>query len=343
MYAPQRSPQKNTLKRMQEPITSDMISLDDDDQSVKRLCTRQNPTVCKMCRNNCIERNITCTSCTSAFHLTCVSVPDNFFEYFVIKNKMPWECPLCSMKSNEDAKTKARTIDYKIQKIQEKINTYEKKIDDCEIKLTSQSTQMDMVLNMISKTSEMQEEKMTEFDTKLEATHDRLSKEICFVQGQHRIDELIISGIPHQPNENLKIYIRNIAKVLNVLIPSDGIKKIHRLTGQPEARTNRIAPIMVKFTSQEIRDAINDQYINNMRQKIFLKLSSITTSSNSEARIYINPHLPPCLREIYQKALQHKKDGKIEAVHAKVNAVAVRKDGTWYKIQTQKELNDVID
>lgn len=344
-----KSPQRNPLKRPTDTEVFGTPCLEDDTLNYKKLCTRQNPTMCKICKNSCVEKNISCITCRNAFHLTCVGVADGFFDFFIIKNKMPWECPICNIRSGEDTKTKTSAIDEKIQDLREKMETYEKKIDDCEIKLTSQTSQLDTVLNMVTKSSEQQHNKMREFDAKLEATNDKLDKEICYIQGQHRIDELIISGIPHQQNENLKHYVVDIAKVLNVIISSKDIRKIHRLTGQPDAQPNRaprIPPIMVKFNSQDMRDAINDQYINNMKQKAFLKLSSIFPSYNlteMDTRIYINPHLPQCLRDIYQKALQLKKDGKIEAVHAKVNAVATKINGTWHKIQTLKELRDAIN
>lgn len=335
-----------TPKRGAEGDLLDLSEVVDVNLLPKKFCTRQNPTICKICKSNCIEKNITCVSCTDVYHPACVGVPDSFCDFLVTKNKMPWECPLCVMKSKEDTKLRSKSIDDKLHKLNKQMAVYEKRADDCELKLTSQASQMEMVLSMVSKSSEIQENRILGIEARLEVTDERLSKEICFMQGQHKIDELTISGIPYQQNENLKLHVINIAKFLGLNINSDGIKKIHRLTGQPEQNSNRIAPLMVKFISQDIRDAIFDKYIDNMKRKAYLTLSSINMSSNQAqqtSRIYINPRLPQCLQEVYQKALQIKKEGKIEAFHAKVNAVAVKTNGAWHKVQTMKELMTAIN
>lgn len=336
-----RNPPKNSLKRGSEDGS---IFMDEpgEEFSTKKICTRQNPTICKICKENCIERSIICTVCKSNFHLECVNMPGTFYDFFIIKNKMPWKCPPCCMSISEDTSTRTKIMDEKIQKLKEKMDIYEKKI---ELRMTSQDTQMDMVLDMVTKSSDIQDRKLLDFENKLENTNDRITKEICFIQGQNKVDELIISGIPHQQNENLKRYIINVAKSMGIIITPDEIKKIHRLTGQPNTKTDKIAPIMVKFISQDIRDAINDKYVESMKKKIFLTLSSAITLATTQIdhRIYINPHLPQCLREIHQTALQLKKEGKIEAVHTKINAVATKINGSWHKIQTMKELRIAIN
>lgn len=247
------------------------------------------------------------------------------------------------MAFNEESKTRTKLTDDKIRMIKERVNVHEQKINQCELKLASHGTQIDVVLDTVVQNSRATDEKLLEFDAKLEATNDRIAKEICYMQGQHKVDELILSGIPHKPNENLRSHVINIAKSLKINMITDHIRKVNRLTGQQNTQTDRIPPIMVKFSSQEFRDAINDAYIENMKKKTPLKLSSIMAVSTGQvdSRIYINPHLPQCLRDIHQKALKLKKDGRFEAVHARVNAVAIRMNGTWHRVQTMNELRDV--
>lgn len=258
---------------------------------------------------------------------------------------MPWQCPLCDMKLNEDAKIRTRKTDANILALQNKMKTNEERMTKYEIQMSSQASQIDTILQLVTNNTDVQENRLSQLDSKIEACNDRLSKEMCFIQGQHKADELIISGIPPVQNENLRNYVVNIGNALNVRIAINEIRKIHRLTGPTDAtglQPNRFPPIMVKFTTQTTRDTLNDNYIHNLKNKIFLTLASANIAQN-QTRIYINPHLPQCLKDVYKKALQLKKEGRIGALHAKINAVSIKVDEVWHKVQTDKELEDVIN
>lgn len=336
MSSIQRTPPLPTTHKRPSTEQSPEAMDNNEIDSVKKFCTRSNPTTCKICKESCVEKTVVCCQCDNVYHPTCVNMSPNFFNFCIIKNKLPWKCPTCIIYTQETQKTKTNVIGRKIKEIEEKVTKQENKLSEIDLHIKTQDSQMEVALDLISRQSDLQESKFAEYDQKFEESSNRLTREICYIQGRNKIDELLINGIPMSDRENMKAYVLNIAKALNTPLTINGLKKVHRLTGL----NRKDAPIVVKFESQQTRDDLNDAYINNMKQRKPLMLSSVVSLKQNQldARVYINPRIPPCLKDVHVKALELKKLGKIEATYGRVNAIAVRVQGTWHKIHTVTEL-----
>lgn len=337
----QRSPSKNQqgTKRANDDLA-------DQDDSRKRPNTRISPYICVVCKQPCLEENISCSSnsCNNTFHLTCVAMTKIYHEFFIVKKKQSWKCPLCETKSLEDLKSANNEFMSKLNKMQSDVDTFNNRVDICEMKLTSYNSQMKILVDTVSKTNEMYDTKIDEISSKVNNQDEKLQKEICFIQGMQNQDELIINGVPQTEKENLSFIIIKIAAALNINITSDRIKKIYRMGPQAEntiTNAQKNKPILVKFNTTETRNLINSNYVQNLIEKKPLTLNNIGIPSNE--RVYINPHLPKCLTPLYKKALDMKKRNLINAVHAKINSIAIKIDNKWHKIQTEKELEETME
>lgn len=265
--------------------------------------------------------------------------PEPFRMYCHVKN-----CPSCNSRSLENIKANNDVLMSKIGILQSSISEFNKRMDSCELRITSYDSQMQILVDTVANNNEVNDSKINEISLKVDNQDDKLQKEICHIQGLQKQDELIINGIPHDNKENLKLIMIKIAAALEINITSDVIRKIHRLGPQNEeviAIPPRNKPIMVKFATIDIRNSINENYVKLIREKRPFTLQDIGHSSNE--RIYINSHLPQCLTSLYKQALDMKKLNRIQAVHAKMNSVAIKLDDKWHKVQTKKELASLMD
>lgn len=271
-------------------------------------------------------------------HLSCVGISQSFFDYFIVKLRKPYDCPTCSTKSIETMKTRSNTFETQLEKLQMNLTNFQSRMESYDTQLGSMSTQMTMLVNTVSETADMNDYKMELINNRIDTQDEKLSREICYIQGLQKQDELIVNGIPHTQDtqEDLKRIISRIGAFLKTHITDNNIKKIHRIVSLTKKTTQNHPPILVKFSSTEIRNEINDRYIELIKIKKPLIQSNIGFPGAD--RIYINAHLPQCLSEVYKSAMQLKKDGKIQAFHSKTTSVAIKINDKWHKIQTMKEM-----
>lgn len=354
MYNLSRTPPSTPTEPLNIQNSADKRSFDtvdaaDEQQDVrqnhqipKKPCTRLSPSVCYVCKYPCVNDNITCTECQYNMHLTCVGMSKSFYDYFIVKLKKPYECPSCSTRTIDTIKSKASEFEKQLGRLQTDLVNFQSKISTHDSQIASMSTQMTILAKTVAETSDMNDQKLNLLSNKIDTQDEKLAKEICYIQGLQKKDELLISGVPSQPQENLKLIVIKIAAYVTINLNSDGIKKIHRLAASTTTNNTTVnPPILVKFATTDLRNALNDRYITLLKEKKPLNLSNI--GLQGQDRIYINAHLPQCLTEVYKAAIQLKKDGKIQAYNSKTTSVAIKMWDKWHKIQTMGQLTSIMN
>lgn len=135
-----------------------------------------------------------------------------------------------------------------------------------------------------------------------------------------RTNDLIISGVPFVQGEDLPSYFKSWCHSLGYSENCLPMVDIRRLKGR-NAEASRSPVIMIQFAIAMQR---NDFYSHYLRTRS-LKLSDIGFSVNK--RIYVNENLGPVARQLRSRALQLKKDGKLQSVYTRRGTIYVRRIG----------------
>ncbi|KAJ2951606.1 hypothetical protein O0L34_g13762 [Tuta absoluta] len=131
-----------------------------------------------------------------------------------------------------------------------------------------------------------------------------LQSELNIQQQRDRMQNLEISGIPDKSNENLTLYMINIAKYAGITITDQDIDHITRV--QPRAKNSgRPKLVIAKLKTRLLKDSI----ISGIRNKKGVTTSDIGLSGEPKT-IYVNEHLTPPNKLLY---LQAKKKMKASA------------------------------
>lgn len=320
----------------------DLITMDEPEIVHKSKRTRQSHPPCMVCKDFCeIGLAVMCNKCEKHAHLTCMSMTQTFYTYFIIEMKKPWICPLCNTKSTDEIQQQSDSITSQLAKMNSENERTKTQIFEHDLKLKSQQEQMEMLVTTMAKNHETSNMNFTHMQRQIVTSEDKIFKELCYIQGINKQDEILMNGVPHHPNEDLKSIVILIARALKVTLSPTQIVKCHRLgNNNIQAEQERIQPILVKFSDKEIRDDINNQYIHNLTAKIYLNTSIL--DKNSDNRIYLNAHLPQCLVPVYKKAMELRKQGILAAVNARINHVHIKYKQKAYKIHTLNELAVIL-
>lgn len=135
-----------------------------------------------------------------------------------------------------------------------------------------------------------------------------------------KANELVISGVPYQQNENLVATFGYIATKLGYSDTNIPMVSLSRLARTPIAVSSS-PPILCEFALRADRNAFYACYLNQRD----LNLSHI--GFNNINRIYVNENLTKEDREIRAAALRLKKEGKIQKVYSKNGIVFAKGRG----------------
>lgn len=333
-------PRSSKTKRTPEKSDNNNSSISDDDQQPKRQCTtRSTVQNCYICKNTCeIDSMIQCKTCNKTMHYICLGMTVQFYEFFIIQKKNPWKCKLCNMKNIDETKHRTTLALQKIEHIQSKFSKVEDELDQQKELLNVHNQQIMAISETVARTLETNELRLNN----LESNDEKFLIEICYIQGQATLNELVVTGIPIMELENLPKIMVNIGEKLSINLKYTDILKTYRMRNNtPRSSTQKFQSIYYKFTNQLVRNNVHDRYIEMVKSKQFINLVSI--GFNQEGRVYINPKIPKCLSEIYKKAVEHKRNGIIQAVNPKISCISINIDDTWTKVQTMKQLEAIVN
>lgn len=307
----------------------------------KRARTRQGTIFCSICKCPCdVEEEIMCKSCEQITHYSCININKEFFTYFIKDKGCAWKCPPCILKTMQESDSKLSKNMSDMKELQNKYKALEKKMDDQEKKTQTIEGEMSIICETIRTGDKAYNKHFNQLQSQINQQKDDFQKELCYLQGRNSATNLVLTAVPYKQNENLKTYIIDIAKKFGIRINTTDINKANRLGELQASSANKPLPILYGFKQIGIRNQIFNSYIEDIKKKIYITQATIGLQSND--RIYINQHIPHCLNEIYKSAIALKKEGKLEQVTPKVNAIAIKKDGKWITIQTKTQLEQEI-
>jgi hypothetical protein len=344
MMQPQQILQPQQVGYIQQPLQQLIGYIHQPQpQIVSKPPTKKNTRtgVCKICTKALVNTAIiNCHNCDASFHQSCTGVTEEFYQYFVVAEGCPWYCHLCEMKmlqnSNymstniEIAKTEIhKAVDQQFQTLSATIYTNKQEMDFKLTKLEqSVMKEIHTVKSSISTTS----------DT---STQERLN----FLEAQLKKKNLIVNGVPMTTNEDLHEIISKIGIACNSTIRPSAIEEIIRLNprtrpGKASTSTSSTPAILVKFFSEATKSALFDGYLDLIKRQQFLKCDSLGLETTQ--RIYINHHQSPALRKLYEKALQLKKNGVIQAVNTRGHTAGIKFNDKWYTVSSEHQLEQLI-
>lgn len=203
-----------------------------------------------------------------------------------------------------------------------------------EASLTSLASQLSKFREEIASDMErLREENTLKFST-ISSTIDDINKQTSSALDRStRMNDLVISGIPFVDGENLLSYFHIWCRSLSYNESNFPLVDIRRLSrGKMIAGTNYMILLQFAFTVQR-----NDFYSRYLRSRS-LSLSELGFSVNN--RIYINENLGPNIRALRSKAIQLKKEGKLDGVFSRHGILFIKRSGEQKEIAVSSE-NDL--
>lgn len=141
------------------------------------------------------------------------------------------------------------------------------------------------------------------------------------VHRMEKNDELIISGIPFQNNENLASIFLTISQSIGYSEDSSPFVELKRLARQPIAR-GATPPILCQFAHRLTRNEFYRKYLGKRN------LSLRNIGFENDNRIFINENLTSKARSIRTEAIKQKKLGRIQSVTTRDGVVYVKFSGS---------------
>lgn len=162
---------------------------------------------------------------------------------------------------------------------------------------------------------------------------DGISQEIG---GLEKRNELIVSGVPFLPDENLAAYFKAMWKHVGLEETQIPPVDVRRLNTSNSSEKNGL--IMLQFALRNHRDDFYSGYL----QKCSLQLSHL--GIDSTRRVFVSENLTFAARQIKRAALRLKEAGKLSSVFTKLGIVFVkrRKDQQAVAISTESQLSSFL-
>ncbi|XP_029347999.1 uncharacterized protein LOC115034739 [Acyrthosiphon pisum] len=141
-------------------------------------------------------------------------------------------------------------------------------------------------------------------------------------------NNLDLTGIPKTTNENLKLVVSTLAKIVNVEVKEEHINKTYRLRHKNEDNSR----IIVEFTNKEIKNNLLTAIKSRVKSKMPLIAKEIHKNF-SKNHIYVNEQLSVVNRKIYWLAKQIAKKYNYEYVWANGSGVFLKKAEGMYGVR----------
>lgn len=270
---------------------------------------------------------ITCNVCSGLFHLACVGVRS-------ASNNRKFKCEGCAKETSSVCSQGSLSERDSSVGVLEAIAAFRKEFEERGDRTILKLDQMQSDINNV--VAEMSALKAQYLEIKvqcdgtsktvehLESENARLSKEVDTLQRevsdlqQHtRKNNIIISGVPRTPSENVYMILEQIARVLDIRFDRYDISVAHRLAFGNDRRP---PSIIVNFVSRSVKG----EWLRSRRTKGDLTARELHPTF-PEDRVYLNEHLTVQTREIFNAARTLKKANKLAGVWTNDGHVMVKK------------------
>lgn len=282
---------------------------------------------------------LSCSECKDFFHpVSCTRVKtQESFKKMSAAAKSNWKCDACksetssiSSKSEENCSEKSESgpVLAAISKLSDEIN---KKIDLRFDKLTEDIADMkdsfDVLRQEVAAVKKSQESIVSdvsvlkEENISLKGEVNLLRSQVVDLQQYSRINNVIITGIPVTPNEDMLSILGNVAEVLHVPFKKTDVSAAHRLA----IRKGETRPpsIVVQFVSR----ASKAEWIRAKKVKKTLSSTELR-GSLPKYEIFINEHLTHHTMASLERARALTKTGQLLYAWVRDCKVFVRKEPT---------------
>lgn len=260
---------------------------------------------------------VKCTDCKKTYHLGCVGV--------VTRNRK-WKCEGCALDS-ESSSNGSRVVDPAgtansavldaiaafRKENNERWDANEEKLSKVQLNIDSVRTEMLDLKTQFADVKKCSDAAREGVDA-LKTENQRLSEELTRVKAdvqdlqQHtRKNNILVSGVPSTNKEDILAVLADIARVLNVNFHPADISAAHRLQGK--RGDARPPSIVVCFTSRLVKMF----WLAARRDKGSLSARDLKHFF-PDTPIYLNEHLTPETRAIFNAARGLRKDRKLLSV-----------------------------
>lgn len=181
---------------------------------------------------------------------------------------------------------------------------------------------------ILEKYSEETKESLRE----LQSRNDELNRKVNDLEQYSRMENLVISGIPREENENVRQTIVKLVKKLNVNLENNEISTCHRLSNQG------MAGIVARINNRDKKM----EMIRKSREK---KLNAKDMGWEEDQNIYVSNQLTGFTMGILKAAKKLRSENKLEFVWEKEGKVYVRKNETSpaIRITDCEQLEEIIE
>lgn len=202
----------------------------------------------------------------------------------------------------------------------------------------SLSAQMNKLKADISVDIEQLREENNNTFRKLNVSIERTKSDaVSAVDRNVRMNDLIVSGVPFTPREDLSAYFSTWCQSLGYAENCTPMVDIRRLTkGTPKAGAASLLLIQFAITVQR-----NDFFARYLRSR---NLSLLEIGFSVNQRIFINENLGLATRGLRSKALAMKKNGQLSGVFTRDGIVFVKTNGSdrAVAVMSESELEDIM-
>lgn len=243
-----------------------------------------------------------CTSCKRPFHVKCARDRD---EEGVRTRSGGWLCRDCRKAGGNSAHgSNSSTSSTQISKeflikvteglkndIFEEIKTFRKEISELQESMNFLSNSVDTanglmksmqesVVSLNKETKELRAE-----NKELKAEVEEMREKMRALEQYSRRTNVEISGIPQTAGENPIQIVKDVGKVLNIVVEESQIAAAHRI---PSFKRDRVPSMVVQFQQKATRDV----WITKYKEKKTVDAKEVNSAFPSQ-KVFINEHLSP--------------------------------------------------
>lgn len=310
---------------------------------------------CAVCKSNIakIEDRISCKACNNFFHVQCVGVKIDYFNYYIKERKRPWYCTPCYadvFASKNDVLKMVETLS----------NEFHKALD---VKLTKVAHQIvgayqQHILTIVDEKEEVLQRELsqtrndvTEMVARVKKLETNSSDCKCAKKLEHfeKKKSLLVTNLPVIPGENLRDYVIKIANICDIDLEPNEIEKTFRLKqkslptkdNSKPMNQHKPPPILVKFVNTTTKQNIFERYIKDISNTNYLTAQKLGLSENR--RIFINNHIVNDLKPTLNEALKLRKEKKLTALHTHTDFLTIKVNEKWIRIESTKQLKQLFE
>lgn len=374
-------PTKN-LKRNNREMTNPNEIDATGREKIIRTCQQKCGECKKLASNNGGDEEnfmLSCVKCEDKYHMKCMNIKSKFITEQLKKKSFEWVCYNCKVVVLKNVETMAGqmdTLNNTFAQLSQQMLDLNKFTASYEMCVTNLNTRMDMIEKQVNERVATIEARVTTIEAsgvpatipldlqdviaqlRLEVENltakvneraeqpredEKLQKQVDYLAGLQRRNDLIIQGVPHQNNEDQKFLLNTITAIASSCganVAENDIKTVYRMKlkdNNPES-DRKSRPIVVRFNeSNTTKENLFVRYLTAVAQGKGPTLGCLTLQPFNK-RIYLNHHLSATLMAVKQQALIMKKEGKLDRVTTRYNSIRIKKGDSWHNITSLQQL-----